>query len=98
MAALLGSNDLGSLNDVPGDLLGEIKRLEQMFIVEAPKLKEITNHFIDELAKGSLPSKCCLMPMELTDARPERGRRKHCQFCQVYETGTVGLIVFSISR
>ncbi|MCJ1316378.1 hexokinase A [Xylographa vitiligo] len=52
MAGLLESNGLGSMNDVPGDLLDEIKRLEKLFIVEQPKLKEITNHFVDELAKG----------------------------------------------
>ena len=52
MAELPVSNSLGSLNDVPEDLLDEIKRLEKLFIVEKPKLKEITNHFVDELAKG----------------------------------------------
>jgi hexokinase len=38
--------------DVPKDLLQEIKRLEEMFTVETAKLKSITEHFIEELAKG----------------------------------------------
>ncbi|CAM1506940.1 Fc.00g065810.m01.CDS01 [Cosmosporella sp. VM-42] len=42
----------GSFADVPKDLLGEIKRLEQLFTVDTAKLKEITDHFVDELAKG----------------------------------------------
>jgi hexokinase len=39
--------------DVPKDLLQEIKRLEEMFIVPAGKLKEITTHFVSELEKGN---------------------------------------------
>lgn len=38
--------------DVPKDLLGEIKRLEELFTVEKTKLKAITEHFISELEKG----------------------------------------------
>jgi len=38
--------------DMPKDLLQEIKRLEEMFIVDTTKLKAITDHFISELAKG----------------------------------------------
>ncbi len=38
--------------DVPKDLLQEIKRLEEMFIVPAEKLKSITTHFVSELEKG----------------------------------------------
>lgn len=38
--------------DVPKDLLSEIKKLEDQFTVEKPKLKEITKHFVSELAKG----------------------------------------------
>ena len=60
MAGILESNGLGSMNDVPGDLLDEIKRLEKLFIVEQPKLKEITNHFVDELAKGPHLHECRL--------------------------------------
>ena len=59
------------MNDVPGDLLGEISRLEEMFTVEQPKLKEITNHFVDELAKGQLLYECYSMPIDLTCARPQ---------------------------
>jgi len=38
--------------DVPKDLLQEIKRLEELFTIDTTKLKAITNHFVDELAKG----------------------------------------------
>jgi hexokinase len=38
--------------DMPQDLLSEIKRLEELFIVDTTKLKAITDHFISELAKG----------------------------------------------
>ena len=38
--------------DVPRDLLQEIKRLEELFTVDAQKLKAITDHFITELDKG----------------------------------------------
>jgi hypothetical protein len=44
--------DLGSMADVPKDLLQEIKRLEEMFMVPAEKLKSITTHFVSELEKG----------------------------------------------
>lgn len=43
---------LGSMADVPRDLLQEIKRLEEMFTVDGTKLKAITKHFVSELAKG----------------------------------------------
>jgi predicted transcriptional regulator len=46
-------HDAGSMADVPKDLLQEIKRLEEMFIVPAEKLKEITTHFVSELEKGN---------------------------------------------
>jgi len=42
----------GSMADMPKDLLQEIKRLEEMFIIDTSKLKAITDHFIAELAKG----------------------------------------------
>lgn len=32
--------------------MAEIKRLESLFVVDTEKLKEITDHFVDELAKG----------------------------------------------
>lgn len=44
----------GSMNDIPDDLLGAIKEMERLFTVDQAKLKEITNHFVDELAKGVL--------------------------------------------
>ena len=44
---------LGSMADVPKDLLQEIKRLEDLFTVDRAKLKAITNHFVSELDKGT---------------------------------------------
>lgn len=38
--------------DVPKDLADEIHKLEKLFTVEPAKLKEITDHFVSELAKG----------------------------------------------
>ena len=47
--------------DVPRDLLQEIKRLEELFTVPTEKLKEITDHFVSELARGnvSMPKAIC---------------------------------------
>ncbi|KAF7558315.1 hypothetical protein G7046_g5834 [Stylonectria norvegica] len=42
----------GSMADVPKDLIAEIKKLEALFTVKTDKLKEITDHFVTELAKG----------------------------------------------
>lgn len=44
---------IGSKADVPTSLLEEVTRLEKLFNVDPTKLKEITDHFISELAKGS---------------------------------------------
>lgn len=44
----------GSKADIPQDLLNEVKRLEDLFTVDTQLLKKITDHFISELAKGSL--------------------------------------------
>ena len=38
--------------DVPDDLLEQIKYLEKIFTVDQSKLKEVTDHFVKELAKG----------------------------------------------
>lgn len=43
---------IGSMADVPEDLLEQIKELERLFTVDQAKLKEITNHFVNELTKG----------------------------------------------
>lgn len=42
----------GSMADIPHDLMQEIKRLEDLFVVDTTKLKEISNHFVSELEKG----------------------------------------------
>ena len=43
---------LGSMADVPKDLLDQIKELEKLFTVDRAKLKEVTDHFVKELEKG----------------------------------------------
>ncbi|KAL2270224.1 hypothetical protein VTJ83DRAFT_2408 [Remersonia thermophila] len=40
------------LAEAPKDLVNEIKRLEELFTVGTAKLKEITDHFVHELARG----------------------------------------------
>lgn len=40
------------MNDVPEDLLEQIKELERLFTVDQDKLKKITDHFVQELTKG----------------------------------------------
>lgn len=44
----------GSKAEFPKDLLDQIKYIEELFTVETPKLKEISDHFVNELAKGTL--------------------------------------------
>lgn len=46
------SEILGSMADVPKDLLAEVQKLEQQFTVPTEKLKAISKHFISELDKG----------------------------------------------
>ena len=59
---------VGSMSDVPQDLLAQIKKLEEIFSVDKAKLKEITTHFVKELEKGksssSLVSTSSLMPVQ----------------------------------
>ncbi|KAI9732791.1 MAG: hexokinase A [Cirrosporium novae-zelandiae] len=55
----------GSMADVPKNLLEQIRYLEELFIVEAPKLKEVTDHFVKELIKG-LSKEGCNIPMNPT--------------------------------
>lgn len=43
---------LGSMADMPEDLLQQIKSLEKTFTVDQAKLKEVTKHFVKELDKG----------------------------------------------
>lgn len=42
----------GSKADIPKDFLEQIRFLEGLFTVDTKKLKEITDHFVSELAKG----------------------------------------------
>ena len=48
----LTNSAIGSMADVPKDLLDQIKELERIFTVDTAKLKEVTNHFVKELEKG----------------------------------------------
>ncbi|RMZ81690.1 hypothetical protein DV737_g2397, partial [Chaetothyriales sp. CBS 132003] len=41
-----------SMADVPQSLIEEIATLERLFTVDGAKLKQITDHFVDELQKG----------------------------------------------
>lgn len=47
---------LGSIQDLPQNLLQQIKDFEDMFTVDRTKLKQIVNHFVKELEKGRLRS------------------------------------------
>lgn len=46
----------GSKADFPKDLLAEVRKLEEIFTADTQKLKQITDHFVNELAKGMY---CC---------------------------------------
>jgi hexokinase len=39
-------------------LIKEIEQLEQLFTVDTAKLKQITDHFVNELTKGKATSLC----------------------------------------
>lgn len=43
------------MNDLPQNLLKEIKHFEDVFTVDTKKLKEVVEHFIKELEKGNFP-------------------------------------------
>ena len=38
--------------DMPTDLKAQIDKLEEQFVVTTAKLKEISDHFVNELKKG----------------------------------------------
>jgi hypothetical protein len=40
------------MTDVPKDLKEQLARLEELFVVPKEKLKQITDRFVSELAKG----------------------------------------------
>ncbi len=40
--------------DVPKDLLAQIERLEELFTVPTEKLIAVTDHFANELTKGTI--------------------------------------------
>lgn len=50
----ISQNCLGSLADVPQNLLDEVKHFEQIFTVDTAKLKQVSDHFVKELEKGGL--------------------------------------------
>lgn len=51
--------ETGSYVDVPKDLLKEIEQLEALFNIDTPKLKQITDHFVNELEKGGCMCERC---------------------------------------
>ena len=59
---------VGSLADAPKDLLNEIKQLEKLFSIDTAKLKEITEHFVNELTKGT----CTLAVGQWTETATNR--------------------------
>lgn len=72
---------LGSFADVPKNVLGEIRELERLFTVDTEKLKEITNHFVDELTKGMSGFNLLLFDsigVAYSIIRSNHERRKHC--------------------
>lgn len=42
------------MHDLPQNLLQQIKDFEDAFTVDRAKLKQIVNHFVKELEKGTL--------------------------------------------
>lgn len=48
----------GTLDNIPKDLRKEIEHLERLFTVDGAKLKEVTNHFVNELEKGEHLTDC----------------------------------------
>ena len=71
----------GAMTDVPPGLIEQVKRLEEMFIVETPKLKEITKHFESELVRG-MQRPCHRLfrgPSRLHLDRVDCGRGHHCK-------------------
>jgi len=44
---------LGSVHELPQNLLQHIQRFEEVFTVDTAKLKEVVNHFVKELEKGT---------------------------------------------
>lgn len=55
IAYMLTCDMPGSKAEIPKDLLDEVRKLEEVFSVDTQKLKQITDHFVSELAKGM----CC---------------------------------------
>jgi hypothetical protein len=70
----------GSMADVPKDLLTEIKKLEELFMVDTALMKKISAHFITELDKGESPMNNLLLDAKLTALRTECCRWQHCTF------------------
>ena len=65
--------------DVSKDLLDEIKRLEDMFVVPAQKLKAITSHFVSELTRGEFRTGRSIEPDLDALNRPECRGWYHCK-------------------
>jgi hexokinase len=48
------------MSAMPDGFLEQIKQLEDVFTVDAAKLKQIVNHFVKELEKGEAESHCAI--------------------------------------
>lgn len=73
----------GSKVDIPKDLLDQIRYIEELFTVDATKLKTISDHFVSELAKGmELVFTVKLsgeLPLITSLYRSQCRGRKHCK-------------------
>lgn len=58
--------------DLPQNLLQQIKDFEDAFTVDRAKLKQIVNHFVKELEKGTCNSFVLSHRFALTRVRSER--------------------------
>lgn len=67
----------GSMADVPKDLLDQINRLEELFVVDTAKLKEVTNQFVSELERGLREENSTIVspPLGTFEKSPPRGPR-----------------------
>jgi hexokinase len=72
---------VGSLGDAPKDLSNEIKNLEELFTIDTAKLKEITDHFVNELTKGGF---LVAQPVD----RPLTPHRSQCEGWEHRKPGT----------
>lgn len=69
------------MHDLPQNLLQQIKDFEEMFTVDREKLKQIVNHFVKELEKGTFPQ-TLIWYKHCADNIPQRSHRRGRQHCE----------------